>query len=419
MENKDNEGIYSTNGETIETQNKKEKHSKNQEVEKWLNAAYDFRFNEIKSKVEYRKKPTKGAAYLPMDKYTLLTIKRELDASGFSVSRDGLKDILECSFSTKINPVKDYFLNLFPWNEVDDHIQELADTVKCKNSEFWNLYLKKWLVAVVANVLNDNECKNHTMIVLTGGQGKFKTTWINNLCPKQLNPTYLYCGKPDIDNERKMNQLIAEFFLINLDDTLKEINKKNENMMKNYITTPFVTYDKKFDPYINSYPHLASFIGSVNGNEFLNDSTGSRRFLPFEVENINIKDAQNIDMDLVWSQAYKLYESGFVYWFNDKEVEELNKCNLAFAMISQEEELLSYYYSNKLPENTYSKMIHIPPAILLAELALKTKTPLSQKKLGEALNKLGFKKQQKGSEQISGWLVYKKTDDEIEKQKNT
>lgn len=419
MENKDNEGIYSTNGETIETQNKKEKHSKNQEVEKWLNAAYDFRFNEIKSKVEYRKKPTKGAAYLPMDKYTLLTIKRELDASGFSVSRDGLKDILECSFSTKINPVKDYFLNLFPWNEVDDHIQELADTVKCKNSEFWNLYLKKWLVAVVANVLNDSECKNHTMIVLTGGQGKFKTTWINNLCPKQLNPTYLYCGKPDIDNERKMNQLIAEFFLINLDDTLKEINKKNENMMKNYITTPFVTYDKKFDPYINSYPHLASFIGSVNGNEFLNDSTGSRRFLPFEVENINIKDAQNIDMDLVWSQAYKLYESGFVYWFNDKEVEELNKCNLAFAMISQEEELLSYYYSNKLPENTYSKMIHIPPAILLAELALKTKTPLSQKKLGEALNKLGFKKQQKGSEQISGWLVYKKTDDEIEKQKNT
>lgn len=415
MANKDNENIYSNNGEVIEDNYKGSKNTKRQDIEKYLAAAYDWRFNIIKSKSEYRKKPLKGAEYTPMDSYALKSFVRELDAAGYTTSRDMVKDITESSFSPKINPVKDYFLNLFPWDEETDYIEELANTVKCKNSEFWSIYLKKWLVAVVANVLNDKECKNHTMLVLTGGQGKFKTTWINNLCPKSLLP-YLYVGKPDIENERKMNQLIAEFFLINLDDTLKEINKKNENIIKNYITTPFVTYDKKFDPYINSYPHLASFIGSVNGNDFLNDSSGSRRFLPFEVENIEINVAQKLDMDLLWSQAFNLYNTGLRYWFNDAEVEELNKRNKEFETVSSEEELLIYYFSSIAPQGTYNSLIHLPPAVLLSELQSKVpRTNLSGKKLGEALNKLGFKKMQKGSSKTSGWLVYRKTNEEIER----
>lgn len=413
------ENVYSTNGELLVESPKAEKNSKNQEIERWLKTTYDFRYNEIKSKVEFRVKNIKGKEFRPLDKYTLLSIKRQLDASGYSVSRDGLKDILESDFSPKINPVKEYFYNLFPWDEETDYITELANTVKCKNPEFWNTYLKKWLIAVVANALNDHECKNHTMLVLTGGQGKYKTTWINNLCPNALNPTYLFVGKPDIENERKMNQLIAEFFLINLDDTLKEINKKNENLIKNYITTPHVTYDKKFDPFILNYPHLASFVGSVNGNEFLNDPTGSRRFLPFEVESIDIDKAKELDMDLIWAQAHKLYLDNFVYWFNDKEVQELNERNLEFAAISQEEELLSYYYSNTLPLGQFKSFEYLPPSVLMSQLQQTTKTNLSLKKLGEALNKLGFKKRQKGTSRTPCWEVYRKSNDEIEAQKNT
>ena len=36
-------------------------------------------------------------------------------------------------------------------------------------------YFVKWLVAVIANAMDDLQCRNHTCLVLTGEQGKFKT----------------------------------------------------------------------------------------------------------------------------------------------------------------------------------------------------------------------------------------------------
>ncbi|MDF2447511.1 MAG: putative P-loop ATPase [Bacteroidota bacterium] len=407
------EELYSTNGETIEVEQKKGKNSQRQEIERWLNSAYTFRVNWIKQKPEYREKATKDPKFHPIDKYKLLSIKRQLDTAGFNISKDGLMDILFSDFSPKVNPVKDYFENLFPWNEEDDYIEELATTVKCKNSDQWMPYLKKWLVGVVANVFIDERCANHTMLVLTGGQGKFKTTWLENLCPKNLI-NYLYTGKLNLESKDSLT-LIAENLFINIDDQLKQLHKKDENELKNLITINYVKYRRPYDPIITEYPHLCSFMGSVNGNEFLNDPTGSRRFLPFEVENIDIKAAQGLDMDLVWAQAYNLFINKYRYWFNDEEIDELNNRNSEFAMTSIEEQLVQFYYSNKVSEGAYGVLKYIPPAIILSRLETLSKLRLSPKKLGDALSKFNFNKLQKGSPPNRQWVweVYEKSDEQI------
>ena len=59
------------------------------------------------------------------------------------------------------------------------------------------------------------------------------------------------------------------WFFINIDDQLKALNKRDENELKNLITTPAVKYRRPYDVYIEEYPHLASFMASVNGNDFL------------------------------------------------------------------------------------------------------------------------------------------------------
>ena len=57
-----------------------------------------------------------------------------------------------------------------------------------------------------------------------------------------------------------------------------------------------VKYRMPYDKYVEEHPHLASFVASVNGNDFLTDPTGSRRFLPFEVLSIDIERAKaNLD----------------------------------------------------------------------------------------------------------------------------
>lgn len=409
---------YSTTGSLLDTPDTRiddtGNRSINQAIENWLSSVYDFRYNIIKQKPEFRIKGT-TAQFKPIDKYKLLSIKRELDANGYKISKDGLLDILCSSYSVAVNPIKDYFKNIFPWDQETDHIQELANTVKCVKSEKWHTYLKKWLVAVVANVFIDERCANHTMLVLTGGQGKFKTTWIENLCPKELI-SYLYTGKLNLESKDCLT-LIAEYFLINIDDQLKQLHKKDENELKNLITINSVKYRRPYDPIITEYPHLGSFIGSINGNEFLNDPTGSRRFLPFEVSSIDIKEAQKINMELVWSQAYHLFLAKFRYWFNDEEIEELNKRNSEFAIISHEEEMLNHYFANKAP-NGYNSLKFLPTSIILSKLEIHGRAKYSSKKLGEALNKLGYKKTQKVVEgKITwGWLIYEKQTSEIEAQ---
>jgi predicted P-loop ATPase len=391
------------------------KSTKCQDIEHWLSSVYDFRYNTIKQKPEYRGKDGLKDQFKPIDKYKLLSIKRELDAAGYTISKDGLLDILCSSYNKAVNPVKQYFKDLFPWDEETDHIAQLCKTVKARNPEHWLTYLKKWLVAVVANVFIDERCANHTMLVLTGSQGKFKTTWLENLAPKNLGQ-YLYTGKMNLESKDCLT-LIAEYLYINIDDQLKQLHKKDENELKNLITINSVKYRRPYDPIITEYPHLASFMGSVNGNEFLNDPTGSRRFLPFEVEDIDIKAAQELDMDLVYAQAYHLFTKGFRYWFNDEEIAELNARNEDFAMISQEEQLLQYYYSNKKIGN-FGAPLMLPNAVLLSLLQTKTKQNLSSKKLGEALTRLGYDKKQKREQDkvVWCWVVYEKSQDQINEQ---
>jgi predicted P-loop ATPase len=262
----------------------------NQKIEEWISLGYSFRYNVIKQKPEYKNKSDIKGPYKPLDKYKLLTIKRELDAAGYKTSKDNILDILCSSYSDAVNPVKKYFNDLFPWDQTTDHIMELCSTVETKNAGKWYQYLKKWLVAVVANVFIDERCANHTMLVLTGDQGKYKTSWLENLTPKTLT-SYLYTGKLNLENKDSLTY-IAEYLFVNIDDQLKQLHKKDENELKNLITINHVKYRKPYDPIITEYPHLCSFMASVNGNEFLTDPTGSRRFLPFEVKDIDIKKAQ-------------------------------------------------------------------------------------------------------------------------------
>ena len=383
-----------------------QKKSKQQEIENWLNKYYLFRYNTIKQKPEF-KTINIADKWQAIDKYKLLSIKRELDAIGLNCSKENLLDILCSSFAPAINPVIQYFEDLEDWNEHEtDYINQLCDTIKCKNSNDWRLYLKKWLVAVVSNVYTQDRCTNHTMLVLTGEQGKFKTTWLEYLCPPELK-NYNYTGKLNLENKDCLTY-IAEYLFVNIDDQLKQLHKKDENELKNLITINNVKYRKPYDPIITEYPHLCSFMASVNGNDFLSDPTGSRRFLPFEVETIHIEKTNFLDINNVWRQAKYLFKHDFRYWFNTDEVDYLNKRNEIFSMVSIEEDLISFYYRSKqlekkstfLPPETIK---FLTPSMILVDLEQKTKQRLNKRKLGEALNKLKFTKKQRTIEGRIQW----------------
>lgn len=377
------------------------KGSKRQAAEEYLRSAYEFQFNEITGKPEYRPAMS-NRPYIAINDYRLNTFARELDSVGWQISTANIKEILTSNFVEMINPIKKYFSQLPPPGYTD-HIKLMADTVMLthQRNDFYELF-KKWIVSTVACAVNDASV-NHTCLVLCSEKGGvFKTTWLNNLTPASLEE-YSYCNK--IDPENKDTQtLLAECFIINIDDQIHKLNRRDEDAIKNLITAPYVKYRRPYDKYINKYPRMASFCASINGQEFLTDHATSRRFLPFQVESIDIDRANKINHDLLYAQAYKLYMDGFQYWFDKQQVDELYKRNEQFNIISIEEQLILDMFTREPEPGMDQAKLQLQPAALISIIEPHTKQKLSLKKVGEAMKKHGFEKVQRRLNGSTVWV---------------
>ena len=387
--------------------------SKNAEIENYLSTHYEFRYNTVLGRTEYRSR--NSGIYTKVGRYEINTLRRELDCDeGIATSSDNLYSIIESSFSPRINPVQEYFKALplvdIGCDEGNSNISslslkaipELASCVVVRNSDKWLQYLTKWLVAVVANAMDDRECRNHTCLVMTGEQGKFKTTFLDLLCPPALHG-YSYTGKI-YPQEKDTLTYIGQNLIVNIDDQLKALNKRDENELKNLITCPMVKYRMPYDKYVEEHPHLASFVASVNGNDFLTDPTGSRRFLPFEVLSIDIERAKAISMNNVYAEAKALLKSGFRYWFDDDEIAELYRESEDFQVQTAEMELLLRCFEKPTEDESYSLMTTTE---ILTYLGVYTHQPLVAKRMGEALKKAGYIKVSKRRNGGSPIYVYK------------
>ena len=381
--------------------------SKNSEIEAYLSTHYEFRYNTVLGRTEYRSK--NDAHFSKVGRYEINTLRREINNDiGIITSSENLYSIIESSFSPRINPIQEYFKGL-PLVDVSSSspfslkaIPDLASCVVVRNSDKWLPYLTKWLVAVVANAMDDRECRNHTCLVLTGEQGKFKTTFLDLLCPPALHG-YSYTGKI-YPQEKDTLTYIGQNLIVNIDDQLKALNKRDENELKNLITCPMVKYRMPYDKYVEEHPHLASFVASVNGNDFLTDPTGSRRFLPFEVLSIDIERAKAISMDNVYAEAKALLNMGFRYWFDDDEIAELYRESEDFQVQTAEMELLLRCFEKPTEDESYSLMTTTE---ILTYLGIYTHQPLVAKRMGEALKKAGYIKVSKRRNGGSPIYVYK------------
>lgn len=400
------------NTQTSETAAENGRFTKRQKVETYLRQRFRFQVNELTGGVEYRL--AGHTVFLELTDYRLNSICRQIDSElGLAVPPGTLLEYLKSDFVPAFHPIKEYF------NSLDTQvgtpiIEQLAATVAVQKPEVFKLALTRWLVATVANVFGDG-CQNQTCLVLTGDQGGYKTTWLNLLCPPALEK-YRFCGKIDLQSKDTLI-LLATQFLINLDDQLKSLNRKDGDTVKTLITHGNVTIRRPYDKIASYLTRVASFCGSINGCDFLSDPTGSRRFLPFEVEQIAIDAAQKLDIDLVWAEANSLYKAGYQYWFTAKEISELFDNNEEFQVRAPEYELLHQYY--EVVKQYSDATVRLTTTDLLTILQGCTRIQLSMGKLGSALKQSNtLKKTSRPEGNVKVWFLRQRTGMEIEARKS-
>ena len=285
-------------------------------------------------------------------------------------------------------------------------------TPSTKADALWRECFKKWFVAMVASWMKD-EVVNHTVLVLVGRQGIYKTTWLDRLMPPELRA---YSSKLPLSGQiSKDDRLrLCENGLLNIDE-LDAICGREMNIVKSLLTSTDVNERAAYGRLKERRVRLASFCASTNNREFLTDITGNRRWLPFEVESIQNPFDDIILYERLYAQAKAYVECGyFAYWFEMDEIEVLEQHNEKFRALENEEELLPILF-DKPAEGKGEFMTTAEISDRLVTYG-GIKRPMSIRKLNTILERHGFKAARPyvDGKQVRGWLVYKRKQDEIE-----
>ena len=274
----------------------------------------------------------------------------------------------------------------------------------------WRICFKKWFVAMVASWMKD-EVVNHTVLVLVGRQGIFKTTWLDRLIPPALRA---YSSKLPLSGQiSKDDRLrLCENGMLNIDE-LDAICGREMNIVKSLLTSTDVNERAAYGRLKERRVRLASFCASTNNREFLTDITGNRRWLPFEVESIENPFYALIPYERMYAQAKALVEEGtYSYWFDMEEIEVLDKHNENFRAQENEEQLLPILFD--VPAEGKGKFMTTAEISERLITYGNIKKPMSLSKLGTLLGRANFKSKRVGKERTSGWIVYEHSQNEIE-----
>ena len=336
-----------------------------------------------------------------------------------NITSSDVMTVLKSDLVPKVHPLRDYVESLKPYTpDQPDWIDMVARQVRVKPSgeetkgeELWRECFKRWFVAMVTSWMKD-EVVNHTCLILVGRQGCFKSSFLESLIPPHLRG--YSCKMPISSQLSKDERLrIAEFGMINLDE-LDCLSAREMSMLKSLMTATDVNERAAYAYTKERRMRLASFCGSTNNREFLSDLSGSRRWLPFEVESIQNPFQTTLPYDLMYAQAKYLAESGtFTYWFDSDEIAVLEQHNEEFRSRAGEEELLPILFDTPAE----GKGEFMTTAQISERLVTYggIKKPMALNQLGKVLGKVGYKSVRRfiGGSQVRGWLVYPRSTDEI------
>ena len=413
---KKKEKVPKRDGESRERKpNWKEYTATVEDIQNFLADRIVLRHNVITGRVEFRWPSSyerAGTEWEPITDRVVNSLWKELSREKVVRAQDMYR-VIESDFVPAFNPFTFYLEHLPPWNG-GDHIMAMSVSVMVKGDVneqmLFSEYLKKWLVGMVAGWV-DPTVVNNVILVLIGEQGSYKTTWFNHLLPPELS-NYFYTKT----NANRMGRddllTLAQYGLVCCEE-LDTMGSRELNQLKAAVTMPSIDERAAYAHFHEHRQHIASFCGTGNNTQFLNDPTGNRRWLPFEVSSIESPRESPFDYEGIYSQAYALYQQGFQFWFSQDEIERLSLHNRLFEAPRLESELVDVYFRRPEEHETGEFM---PVARALQIVGGNTVQHLSAVRLGRAFMEQGFRQVRLAHSR--GYVVVLRSADEIQSHLN-
>ncbi|MBO3100311.1 VapE domain-containing protein [Gelidibacter pelagius] len=357
----------------------------------YLSGKYDILYNEISHDFQISLKGNKEWNYINLNSLII-----ELNKAGVEINPAKLEILIKSELIKKYNPIQEYFKSLPKWDGVD-HISKLAAYLPIYEPEVFLYHFKKWLVRSIKCALEPGYFNKQALIISHKGQSSGKSTWCRFLCPPELAE---YMAE-DISNDKDARIQLCRNFLYNLDE-LAVLSKKDVNALKAFFSKTFINERLPYDRKNTTLPRICSFMGSTNMSSFLNDETGSVRWLCFELKDvIDFSYSNEIIIKDVWTQAYHLayFDKTFNPELSAKDVNENEERNKRYTKLTSEQEMVAKYYESSDDIEDFVTATDVMVALSCLNVRL------NHINLGRALSGFNFQKVKHPQRQVYGYLA--------------
>lgn len=181
------------------------------------------------------------------------------------------------------------------------------------DSEYMRTIAACWLVSSVARGLKPG-CKVDTMPILEGPQGARKSTALRLLYGDEFFTDEL----SDIGSKDAMMELQGVWGLEVAE--MHRFSAAETNAVKKFLSRQTDRFRPPYGRSVIEAPRRVVLCGTINpeGNPYLRDPTGARRFWPVTIGSIDLHGLRE-DRDMLWAEAVHMYRANAPWWVQDEQ----------------------------------------------------------------------------------------------------
>lgn len=291
-----------------------------------------------------------------------------------------------------MHPVREYLAGLV-WDGtprldswLEDYLGAQVPSDDLRSRDYYTKAGAWWLISGVARVMRPG-CQADHVLLLEGKQGAGKSSTFRVLFGEWFSETPMRIGDKDSYGALRG---VWGYELAELD----ALNRAETSASKAFFTAVRDRYRPPYGKRDISAPRQVIFGGSTNGDVYLRDSTGNRRYWPVRCGAMRVRGADGLEAvrDQLWAEAKIRYEAGDPWYPTDPHDVEL-------FTAQQAQRELGDVYEALIEEGTKGRaeidMAAIFSEVLDIEPAKMTRA--EQTRVGEAMRRLGWSKKRVGS----------------------
>lgn len=263
-----------------------------------------------------------GAVIEELDYNTLyINLKEHFERE---IPRTRFEEIIKSRYITEVNPVRE-FIDRNEHRQPQGNFEKWLDCMTLRNNlidkEIVLLYIKKWFVGLVAQVLEHEYSNEFFLCLLSIEQGIGKTTFLRKYTiPRDLQK---YCAERSLNYDDDFKVLMGQTILI-IDDEMDGRTYETEKTFNTMMSQDVLPTRRKYDRRITKIRRRCSFAGSGNNLNVIRQHQ-NRRIIPIEIDKLDFTKMDQLNLDDLFMEAYHLYKGGFMYSYGVEDKERLRQ----------------------------------------------------------------------------------------------